>query len=108
MPGVLLRHLPDRFPVSKYVHLIPALDAIEAFGFWLKTSKPGWSISRPAVERLETGECVPIFVRYQDGVSMGVYKTPLDALARIADEGLAREYLSLISDSGEPPYTDKG
>jgi len=88
--------------VSRYDNLIPQLDAIEAFGFWLKISKPGWSISRPAVECIEAGECHPIFVLYQDGASLGVYKTPLDALARIGDDSLTREYLALISDSDQP------
>ena len=89
--------------MSKYDNLIPALDAIEAFGFWLKISKPGWSISRPAVERIQTGDCHPIFVLYQDSVSVGVYKTPLDALTRINDNSLTCEYLSLISNLDEPP-----
>ena len=89
--------------MSECNNLIPELDAIEAFGFWLKTSKPGWSISRPAVEPIETGECDPILVLYRDGVSVGVYKTPLDALARISDDNLTCEYLFLISDSDEPP-----
>jgi len=87
--------------LTKYANLIPELDAIKAFGFWLKCSKAGWTVSRPAVERLETGERYPIFVLYHDGVSVGVYKTPIDALAKINDVNLTREYLSLISDLGD-------
>jgi len=94
------RNIPATyFLVTEYAHLIPELDAIEAFGFWLKSSRAGWTISKPAVERLETGECYPIFVLYHDGVSVGVYETPTDALAKINDGNLSREYLSLISDS---------
>jgi hypothetical protein len=93
--------------VSKFTNLIPVLDAIEAFGFWLKCSKPGWSILRPTVEQWDSGEHYPIFVLYQKGVSVGVYRTPMDALARINDDDLTREYLSLISDSGEPPSVEK-
>jgi hypothetical protein len=59
--------------VSKFCNLIPAIDAIEAFRFWLKHFKPGWRISTPAVEQLQTGERYPIFVLYQEGVSVGVY-----------------------------------
>jgi hypothetical protein len=79
------------------------LDAIEAFGFWLKHSKPGWRISRPTVEQLETGDRNVNFVLYQDGVSVGVYKTPTDALGVINDPVLTHEYLSIISDSDDLP-----
>jgi hypothetical protein len=89
--------------VSNYDDLIPLIDAIEAFGFWLKHSKPGWSISRPAVERLKIGERYPIFVLYHESVSVGVYRTPMDALARINDAVLTHEYLSIISDSDDSP-----
>lgn len=91
------RDLAPIASVSKFANLIPAIDAIEAFGFWLRHSRPGWSASRPAVERLESGECHPIFVLYQQGVSVGVYRTPMDALARIGDDDLTREYLMIIS-----------
>lgn len=64
----IFRHVLERLSVSKYANLIPALDAIEASSFWLKISKPGWSISRPAVERFKTGEYTPIFVLYQGSV----------------------------------------
>ena len=82
----------------KHVNLNPALDAIEAFGFWLKHSKPSWRISRPEVEYLETGERYPIFVLYHEGVSVGAYQTPMDALGAIGDIALTEEYLSLIAD----------
>jgi hypothetical protein len=91
--------------VSRYAHLIHELDLIEAFGFWLKHSLPGWSISPPAIERTSTGEQHPIFVLYQDGVSAGVYQTPMEALARIGNEQLTFEYVSLVSgrDPGAAP-----
>ncbi|MDB5841051.1 MAG: hypothetical protein JWQ23_3003 [Herminiimonas sp.] len=39
-----------------------------------------------------------IFVLYQAGVSIGVYKTPMEALARINDDDLTRKYLSVIAE----------
>ena len=92
--------------MSKYDDLIPLIDAIEAFGFWLKHSKPGWSISRPAIERLNISERYPIFVLYHESVSVGVYRTPFDALAKISDDNLTHEYLSIISDSTDSPSED--
>jgi hypothetical protein len=82
----------------KHPNLIPALDAIEAFGFWLKHAKPGWSISKPTIERSETGERYPIFALYRDTFWVGRYKTALDALGVIDDAVLIQEYLSIISD----------
>jgi hypothetical protein len=93
--------------LSKLVNLNPALDAIEAFGFWLKHAKPGWSISRPEVDYLETGERFPIFVLYYEGVLVGAYRTPLDALAIVEDVALTQEYLSLVSDADDVPSDDK-
>jgi hypothetical protein len=92
--------------VSKHSHLLPALDLIEAFGFWLKRSEPGWSISRPAVERTLDGEQHPIFVLYQDGVSLGTYRTPTEALARIGNERLTREFESLVAGTGTDTQED--
>lgn len=89
--------------MSKSANLIPALDAIEAFGFWLRHFKPGWTISRPAVERIPGEEGYPIFVPYDEGVPSGVYRTPMEALARIGDEDLTREYLAILSGDDTPP-----
>jgi hypothetical protein len=84
--------------MSKFSEPRSAIDAIEAFGYWLKQFEPGWNISRPAVEQLDTGEWHSIFVLYQAGVSIGVYKTPMEALARINDDDLTRKYLSVIAE----------
>lgn len=85
--------------VSKYAHLLTELDLVDAFGFWLKHSLLGWSVSKPAIERTIDGKQYVIFVLYQDGYSVGVYKTPMEALTRIGNDQLTSEYLSLISSS---------
>lgn len=92
--------------LSKLVNLVPALDAIEAFGFWLKHAKPGWSISRPDVESLETGECYPIFTLRHEGVPVGAYKAPVDALGVIGDVALTQEYRALVFEADDSPSDD--
>lgn len=86
--------------VSKYAHLIHELDLIEAFGFWLKHALPGWSIFRPAIERTRADKQHPVFALYQNGNSLGMYETPMEALARIDNDQLTHEFVSLISDTG--------
>lgn len=85
--------------MSKYAHLLPQLDLIECFGFWLKHSQPGWSISRPAIERSIDGNQHPIFVLYEDGVLVGTFTTPAEALARIGNDRLTAAFVSLVSSS---------
>jgi hypothetical protein len=90
-------------PVSKPSNLIHEIDAMEAFGFWLRCSTPGWRISRPEIELLNIGEGYAFFVLYQAEVPLGTYKSPMEALARIGDDNLTRNYLSVISTAEEPP-----
>jgi len=52
---------------------------------------------------METGGRYPIFVLYHNGASVGVYKTPTDALAKINDGNLTHEYLFMILGSDESP-----
>lgn len=87
--------------MSKNAHLFHELDLIEAFGFWLKHALPDWRISRPAIERTSGGEQHPSFVLYHDGVSVGMHRTPMEALTRIGNDQLTAEYVSLVSDTNE-------
>ena len=61
----------------------------------------------PAVEGLEDGEWHPVSVLYREGVSVGAYGTPVDALERINDDILTGEYLALVSESDEPPSVSR-
>jgi hypothetical protein len=93
--------------VSKLADLIPAIDAIGAFGFWLPGTKLGWSISHTAVASLPTGEHFPIFVLYENRTAVGLYQCPLDALARIGDDELTKTYQCLTFGSYEQAFMDK-
>lgn len=74
-----------------------------AFGFWLEHFRPGWCISKPEIELLDIGEGYAFFVLYQEDESLGIYKSPMEALARIGDDNLTRSYLALIANTEEPP-----
>jgi hypothetical protein len=93
-------------PVSKPSDLIHEIDAMEAFGFWLKHFRPGWRIFKPEIELLRIGEGYAFFVLYQAEVSLGIYQSPMDALARIGDDNLTRNNLAIISNAEEPPADD--
>lgn len=92
--------------MSKLSDLIPEIDAMEAFGFWLRRSKPGWRISRPEIELLNVGEGYAFFILYQADVSLGIYKSPIEALARIGDDDLTRSYMAAVSNA-EKSDTDE-
>jgi hypothetical protein len=92
--------------VSKPADLIHEIDAMEAFGFWLRCSTLGWRISRPEIELLDLGEGYAFFVLYQAEVSLGIYKSPMEALARIGDDNLTHNYLAVIANA-EKSSTDE-
>jgi hypothetical protein len=87
--------------VSKTSDLIHEIDAMEAFGFWLRCTTPGWRISKPEIELTNIGEGYAFFVLYQAEVSLGIYRSPMEALARIGDDNLTRNYLAVISNAEE-------
>jgi hypothetical protein len=92
--------------MSKPSDLIHEIDAMEAFGFWLRCSKPGWHISRPEIELLNIGKGYAFFVLYQADVSLGNCKSPMEALAKIGDDNLTRSYIAVIPNA-EKPLTDE-
>jgi hypothetical protein len=48
---------------------------------------------------LRIGEGYAFFVLYQAEVSLGIYKSPMEALARIGDANLTRNYFAVISNA---------
>jgi hypothetical protein len=83
--------------VFKKPNLVQETDLMEAFGFWLKHTLPGWGTSRPEIRYADSGEPYPVFVLYHDGVAVGEYTSPMAALERIGNTRVTSEYLFLTT-----------
>lgn len=79
--------------VQQY-HLLHELDLIEAFGFCLHQDIPEWNISHLAITRTPEGVQHPLFVLYRHGVSIGAYRSAVEALVQIGNDALTSDFYS--------------
>lgn len=74
-----------------------ALSHLQAFRYWLRSEAPNWDISLPKDETLEEGKEYPPFHLYREGISVGMVESPLQALDKIGDSRLLKEYEKLLN-----------
>lgn len=74
-----------------------ALSHLQAFRYWLRSEAPEWDISLPEDEVIEEGKEYPPFHLYRQGISVGTVESPRQALNKIGNGKLLKEYEELVN-----------